>query len=165
VAQAKRSAGILLFRITADGSPEVMIAHMGGPFWARKDNGAWSIPKGEVDSEVDGAVDGEGDDPMRVALREFEEEIGRPAPDGDYRPLGDFRQRSGKVVTAYALEADIDVSSISSNTFGMEWPKGSGRIQQFPEIDRAGWFSVDEAREKLVKGQVPILDALLAGLD
>ena len=156
MAQRKPSAGILLYRRTDGGAIEVMIAHMGGPFWARKDNGAWSIPKGEIDDE--------SDDPMQVALREFEEEIGRPAPAGEYRPLGDFRQSSGKIVTAYALEADMDVSSISSNTFGMEWPKGSGRIQEFPEIDRAGWFSADEARAKLVKGQVPIVDALVASL-
>jgi predicted NUDIX family NTP pyrophosphohydrolase len=134
-----------------------MIAHMGGPFWAGRETGGWSIPKGEIDTD--------GEDPLSVALREFEEEIGRPAPTGDYRLLGDFKQRSGKVVTAYALEADLDVSSISSNTFTMEWPKGSGRIEQFPEIDRAEWFSPDEAKEKLVKGQVPIVDALVDGLD
>ena len=153
MAQPKRSAGILLYRVNDGGAPEVMIAHMGGPFWARKDNGAWSIPKGEIDDE--------SEDPLQVALREFEEEIGRPPPAGDYRPLGDFRQRSGKVVTAYALEADMDVASISSNTFSLEWPKGSGRTQQFPEIDRAAWFSPEEARDKLVNGQIPIVDALL----
>ena len=132
-----------------------MLAHMGGPFWARKDEAAWSIPKGEH---------GPDDDPLDAARREFEEEIGRPVPAGPMVELGAVKQASGKVVTAWALEADIDVSEIESNTFTVEWPRGSGRMQEFPEVDRAEWFGVEEARSKLVRGQVPLLDALLARL-
>ena len=129
-----------------------MLAHMGGPFWARKDAGAWSLPKGEY---------GPDDDPLTAAKREFEEEIGRPPPDGSLTELGEVRQSGGKVVTAWAVEADIDVSGIESNTFTLEWPRGSGRMREFPEVDRADWFDVETAREKLVKGQVPLLDRLI----
>ena len=152
---ARTSAGLLLHRRGADGGVEVMLAHMGGPFWARKDEGAWSIPKGEYEP---------GDDPLEAARREFEEELGRPAPDGELRELGEVRQASGKRVTAWALEADIDVTAIESNSFSLEWPRGSGRFQDFPEIDRAEWFDVETARRKLVGGQVALLDRLLAAL-
>lgn len=144
------SAGLLLYRKSANGL-EVLIAHMGGPFWERKDDGAWSIPKGLID---------EGEDPLAAARREFEEELGVPAPDVHYFELGEVKQSNGKVVTAWAGEADLDVSNIVSNAFEMEWPKGSGRLQLFPEIDRAEWFSLSDAREKLVKGQIPLLDCL-----
>ncbi|HYI98972.1 MAG TPA: NUDIX domain-containing protein [Thermoleophilaceae bacterium] len=151
----KRSAGLLLFRRSGDaegaGSVEVMLVHMGGPFWARKDEGAWSIPKGEY---------GDGEEPLAVARREFEEEIGRPPPDGPLLELGEVRQSGGKVVTAWALEADIDVTEIESNTFEMEWPPRSGRMREFPEVDRADWFDLDTARAKLVRAQVGLLDAL-----
>ncbi|MFC0457515.1 NUDIX domain-containing protein [Arthrobacter liuii] len=156
-----RSAGILLYRMDpgdgsrAPGGPDglqVWIAHMGGPFWARKDAHAWSIPKGEY-------VDGE--DPLAAALREFAEEMGTAAPAGKYRPLGEFRQSSGKLVTAFAAEAQFAPEEIRSNTFPLEWPRGSGRIQHYPEIDDARWFHEQEARLKLVKGQLPILDALV----
>ena len=158
-----RSAGILLYRqatasphgtagaLAEAGTLEVWIAHMGGPFWARKDERAWSIPKGEY---------AEDEDPLAAALREFAEEMGTPAPAADYRLLGEFRQPSGKVITVFAAEAAFNPEAIRSNTFPLEWPKGSGRIQDFPEIDDAGWFPEQEARLKLVKGQLPVLDAL-----
>ncbi|WP_433875616.1 NUDIX domain-containing protein [Sinomonas atrocyanea] len=144
------SAGILLYR-RGDEGLEVWIAHMGGPFWARKDEHAWSIPKGLYD---------EGDDPFSAAQREFAEEMGTPPPDADYLPLGEFRQPSGKRLTAFAAEADFAPEQITSNTFPLEWPRGSGRVIDVPEIDRAEWFPEDVARTKLVKGQIPILDAL-----
>jgi predicted NUDIX family NTP pyrophosphohydrolase len=144
------SAGILLYR-RGDEGLEVWIAHMGGPFWARKDEHAWSIPKGLYD---------EGDDPFSAAQREFAEEMGTPPPDADYVPLGEFRQPSGKRLTAFAAEADFAPEQITSNTFPLEWPRGSGRVIDVPEIDRAEWFPEDVARTKLVKGQIPILDAL-----
>ena len=145
------SAGILLYRVTDAGELQVWIAHMGGPFWARKDAAAWSIPKGEYEP---------GEDPFTVARREFEEEIGVPAPAADYAQLGVFRQPSGKVVTVFAARSDLAVEKVTSNTFDLEWPKGSGTIRQFPEIDDARWVSIPEAREKLVKGQVAVLGAL-----
>ena len=144
------SSGLLLHRAGPDGR-EVLIAHMGGPFWAKKDEGAWSIPKGERDP---------GEESLAVALREFAEEMGRPAPDGPTELLGDFRQSNGKVVTVFARQADFDASEIRSNTFEMEWPPRSGRTASFPEVDRAAWMTLDAARPKLVKGQVPALDAL-----
>ena len=162
-----RSAGILLYRLASpngvegasrDRMPEsldglqVWIAHMGGPFWARKDAHAWSIPKGEYT---------EGEDPLAAALREFAEEMGTPAPAADYLHLGEFRQPSGKLITVFAAEQDFQPETISSNTFPLEWPKGSGRIQHYPEIDDARWFPESEARLKLVKGQLPVLDALV----
>ena len=145
------SAGILLYRVTDAAEPEVWIAHMGGPFWARKDAAAWSIPKGEYR---------QGEDPFEAARREFAEEIGVPAPAADYLLLGEFRQRSGKVVTVFAAEADLAVSEVVSNTFELEWPTGSGRLREFPEVDDARWVGLAEARVKLVRGQVPVLDAL-----
>jgi predicted NUDIX family NTP pyrophosphohydrolase len=141
---AKRSAGILLYR-----AREVLLVHPGGPFWARKDAGAWSIPKGEYE---------EGDDPRSAALREFEEELGSPLPAGtELVELGTVKQKSGKRITAYTAEGDLDAAAISSNTFEMEWPPRSGRMQEFPEVDRAGWFSIDEAREKLNPAQAEFL--------
>ena len=147
---ARRSAGLLLYRRAGDGL-EVLIAHMGGPFWAAKDEGAWSIPKGEIE---------EGEEPLAVALREFEEELGSPPPAGETAKLGEFRQSGGKRVTVYAREGDLDASEVRSNEFEMEWPPRSGRMRSFPEIDRAEWMSLDTARSKLVTGQVPALDVL-----
>jgi predicted NUDIX family NTP pyrophosphohydrolase len=144
------SAGLLLYRRAAIGL-EVLIAHMGGPFWSGKDERAWSIPKGEYLS---------GEDPLAVARREFEEELGTAAPDVAYSLLGEFRQRSGKVVTVFAAEADLEVDTVTSNTFPLEWPPRSGRIVEFPEIDDARWVSLEVARLKLVVGQVAALDAL-----
>ena len=149
---AKRSAGILLYRPATDGNVEVLIVHMGGPFWARKDLAAWSIPKGEyVDDE----------EPLDVARREFGEELGRPVPSGELIELGTVKQPSGKLVTARALDADFDPTTAVSNTFVLEWPKGSGEMREFPEIDRAEWFDIATARTKLVRGQVEFLDRLL----
>jgi predicted NUDIX family NTP pyrophosphohydrolase len=146
-----RSAGILLYRLTDAAEPQVWIAHMGGPFWARKDAAAWSIPKGEYEPV---------EDPFVAARREFAEEIGVPAPEAQYTPLGEFRQSSGKVVTVFAAEADLTVEHLVSNTFTVEWPPRSGTLQEFPEIDDARWVGLAEARVKLVRGQVPVLDAL-----
>jgi predicted NUDIX family NTP pyrophosphohydrolase len=151
----KLSAALLLYRVTG-GGVEVLIGHPGGPFWARKDEGAWSIPKGEY-------VDGE--DPWSAAQREFLEEVGKEAPAGpriDFEPL---RQPSGKVITAFAVRGDLDLEGAISNTFTLEWPKGSGNIREYPEIDRVGWFSVAEAATKLLKGQRPLLDRLTAALE
>ncbi len=159
------SAGILLHRPGAVsgeaaagsaagvGTREVWIAHMGGPFWTRKDAAAWSIPKGEY---------GQGEDPLAAALREFEEETGVPAPELDYDLLGRFVQRSGKEVTVFEAEYTGALRWVSSNTFETEWPRGSGRMRSFPEIDRAEWTASADARVRLVAGQVPMLDALLA---
>ncbi|MBD7993966.1 NUDIX domain-containing protein [Arthrobacter sp. Sa2CUA1] len=145
------SAGILLYRLARSGEREVWIAHMGGPFWAGKDEHAWSIPKGEY---------GPDEDPYIAALREFEEEMGSPAPPADYRLLGEFRQSSRKTITVFCAESDFLPEQIVSNTFSLEWPPHSGRFQEVPEIDDAGWFSVGAARTKLVKGQLQVLDAL-----
>src|SRR5688500_7054547 len=149
------SAGILLYRQRAPADLEVWIAHMGGPFWAHKNDRAWSIPKGEYLQD---------EDPLVAAKREFAEEMGVPAPAVDYVELGSFRQPSGKVITVYTAESDFDPERIVSNTFSLEWPKGSGTVQSFPEIDDAIWATEPEARTKLVKGQQPILDALIQHL-
>jgi predicted NUDIX family NTP pyrophosphohydrolase len=151
----KLSAALLLYRV-ADGGVEVLIGHPGGPFWARKDEGAWSIPKGEY-------VDGE--DPWSAAQREFLEEVGKEPPAGPRIDFAPLRQPSGKVITAFAVRGDLDLEGAVSNTFTLEWPKGSGSIREFPEIDRVGWFSVAEATTKLVKGQRPLLDRLTAALE
>jgi predicted NUDIX family NTP pyrophosphohydrolase len=149
----KASAGILVYRRGGDGGLEVLLAHPGGPYWKTKDDGAWSIPKGEIDDP--------GEEPLAVARREFEEELGSPPPETSHAlPLGEVRQASGKTVTAWAVEGDLDVSRITSNTFEMEWPPRSGKKQAFPEIDRAGWFTIEEARRKLIAGQVAFLDRL-----
>lgn len=147
------SAGILLHR-AAEGGREVLIGHPGGPFWSRKEDGAWSIPKGEYTS---------GEDPWEAAGREFAEELGLPPPDGPRRDLGSARQPSGKILSVFAVEADLDISRARSNTFTLEWPRGSGRYREFPELDRVAWFAVEAARPKLLKGQLVFLDRLLAG--
>jgi predicted NUDIX family NTP pyrophosphohydrolase len=151
----KRSAGLLVYRLGADSGLEVLIAHMGGPFWAEKDDRAWSIPKGEYEG---------GEDPLAAAQREFEEEMGSPAPGGEIIGLGEQRQPSGKIIVSYAVEGDFDLSGFRSNAFAMEWPPGSGQLQEFPEMDRAEWMTAERAARKLVKGQLPILDALRAHL-
>ena len=148
---AKQSAGLLLYR-RRGGALEVLLVHPGGPFWARKDRAAWSIPKGELDP---------AEELLRAAQREFAEETGLVVA-GDFRPLEPVRQPGGKVVHAFALEAEVDPAAIRSNSFEMEWPPGSGRRQAFPEVDRAGWFTLDQAREKIHKGQVPLLEQLQA---
>jgi predicted NUDIX family NTP pyrophosphohydrolase len=150
----RTSAGLLLWR-RAGAGVEVLIGHMGGPFWARKEDAAWSIPKGEH---------GPDEDPFAVALREFEEETGSPVPAADFVPLGAVRSSGGKVLTAWAAEGDLDADATTSNTFELEWPPRSGRVQEFPEIDRTAWVPVDVARTKLVKGQVPLLDRLIDAL-
>ena len=145
-----KSAGLLLYRVR-HGEPEVLLGHMGGPFWARKDERAWSIPKGEY---------GDDEDALAAARREFAEETGSAPPEGEAVALGEVRQSGGKRVVAWALAGDLDPATVRSNTFVMEWPPRSGRQQEFPEIDRAEWFGLGTARSKVVKGQVPLLDAL-----
>jgi len=145
------SAGILLHR-EREGAREVLLVHPGGPYWARKDEGAWSIPKGEC---------ADGEDPRLCALREFEEELGvAPPAAAELRELGSVRLRSGKHVTAWAAPGDLDADAIRSNTFTLEWPPRSGNRQEFPEVDRAGWFGLDEARRKLNPAQTAFLDRL-----
>ncbi|HEX4163315.1 MAG TPA: NUDIX domain-containing protein, partial [Acidimicrobiales bacterium] len=144
------------YRVSAEGVVEVLLAHPGGPFWARKDAGAWSIPKGEY---------GPDEDPLATAVREFREEVGLDAPPGDPVLLGERRQPSGKWVTAWALAGDLDVTQATSNTFEIEWPRGSGTTREFPEVDRVEWMTVDQARAKLLKGQVPFLDVLIEALE
>ena len=149
------SAGLLLYRISPRSAVEVLIAHPGGPFWAGKDDAAWSVPKGEYRA---------GEDPLDAAYREFEEEVGLKPPEGVAVFLGERRQAGGKRVSVWALEGDLDVTHSSSNTFAIEWPRGSGRTREFPEVDRVEWVSIDRARRKLVKGQGPFLDALLGAI-
>ncbi|RRR40756.1 NUDIX domain-containing protein [Mycolicibacter terrae] len=148
---AKRSAGLLLYRSGADDAVEVLIVHPGGPFWARKDDGAWSIPKGEQP---------DGEDPWLTARREFVEEIGLDPPDGERLDLGVVRQAGGKLVTVFAVHGDLDVTDARSNTFELEWPPRSGKRQEFPEVDRVGWVALEQARIKLLAGQRPVLDRL-----
>ena len=145
----KRTAGLLLFRERARGV-EVLLAHPGGPFWARKDDGAWSIPKGEFE---------EGEEPLDAAKREFEEETGFQ-PQGEAIRLEPLRQAGGKLVYAFAMRGDFDPATLKSNTFRMEWPPRSGRQQEFPEVDRAAWFSMDEAGKKILKSQAGLLAQL-----
>jgi predicted NUDIX family NTP pyrophosphohydrolase len=155
-ARRARSAGIVLYRRDA-GALEVLLVHPGGPLWAKRDAGVWSIPKGEY---------GDDEDPLAAARREFAEELGTPPPDGEPLELGEIRQKSGKRVIAWALAGDLEAGAIRSNTFAMEWPPRSGRTQEFAEVDRAQWFTVAQAREKLNPAQVELverLDALLAG--
>jgi predicted NUDIX family NTP pyrophosphohydrolase len=144
------SAGLLLYR-TREGTREVLLVHPGGPFWAKRDDGAWSIPKGEVD---------EGEDAYAAARREFAEELGTAPPDREPLALGEVRLKSRKRVVAWALEGDFEPDQLVSMTFEMEWPPRSGRTATFPEVDRAAWFDLDTARVKLNAGQVPLLDAL-----
>jgi predicted NUDIX family NTP pyrophosphohydrolase len=150
---AKRSAGLLLYRRGARGL-EVLLVHPGGPFWVNRDLGAWSIPKGEYE---------QGEDPLAAALREFREETGQEPPRaGDLLELGTVRQRGGKVITAWAAAGDLDPAAIASGTFEIEWPPRSGNRREFPEVDRAGWFDPDTAREKLLAAQAELVDRLLA---
>ena len=154
----RTSAGILLFR-RPDGRLELLLAHPGGPFFTRRDDGYWTIPKGEVDP---------GEELLDVARREFEEETGHPPPAGDPVRLGSIVQKGGKVVHAWGLEGDLDASAAQSNTFEMTWPPGSGRSESFPEIDRVEWFAPEEARRKVKATQIPLIDRLeevLAGRD
>jgi predicted NUDIX family NTP pyrophosphohydrolase len=147
------SAGLIVFR-ERGGALEVLLGHMGGPFWARKDAGAWSIPKGELD---------EGEQPLAGARREYAEELGHPPPDGPVIELGEVRQRSGKLVIAFAIEGDFDPELLDPGTFELEWPPRSGRRQAFPEVDRVAWFDLEAAKERIVAGQAPLLDRLAAG--
>lgn len=150
----KLSAGILLCR--GEGAAlELLLVHPGGPFWARKDKGAWSIPKGEY---------APGEDPLTVAKREFEEELSSPPPEASYLELGEIKQPSRKLITAFAVAGDLDPASVRSNRFELEWPPQSGRLQSFPEVDRAQWFSLAEAREKIQPGQASFIDRLLERL-
>jgi predicted NUDIX family NTP pyrophosphohydrolase len=151
---ARISSGILLFR-RRDGRLEVLLAHPGGPFFARKDEGHWTIPKGEVDP---------GEELFAVGRREFEEETGQPLPDGPSTELGSIVQKGGKIVHGWAVEGDLDPSAGASNTFELEWPPGSGRQQAFPEIDQVAWFEPDEARRRVKATQIPFIDRLEAGL-
>ena len=146
------SAGLVLFRERgADGALEVLLGHMGGPFWARKDEGAWSIPKGELEP---------GEDPLAGARREFAEELGQAPPDGPAIELGEIRQKAGKRVIAFAVEGDLDPADIVPGTFELEWPPRSGRRQAFPEVDRVAWFDLPTAAAKIVGGQLALLERL-----
>lgn len=151
---SKKSAGLLLFRQPPSGL-EVLLVHPGGPYWAKKDAGSWSIPKGEYTHE---------EEPLSAAVREFEEELGIRVA-GSFIPLSAVRQRGGKVVTAWASEGTFDVDAIVSNTFEMEWPPGSGRLATFPEVDRAAWFSMEEAHQRILESQRPFLSELEAILN
>lgn len=154
---AERSAGILAYREDVDGGLEVLLVHPGGPYWRHRDREAWSLPKGEHGTE---------EDPLEAARREFAEELGVELrlPQGAFIPLGTVRQKGGKRVRAWAVETDLEVEAVRSNTFRMEWPPRSGRTQDFPEVDRAGWFSPERAREMLLPAQVPFVDRLLETL-
>jgi predicted NUDIX family NTP pyrophosphohydrolase len=151
----QRSAGILLYRRRQGGGVEVLLVHPGGPYWARKDEGAWGIPKGTYGSD---------EDPLAAARREFEEETGAPPPAGEAIALGSFRQSVAKIVDVWAVEGDFDPATLKSNTFAMEWPPRSGRMREVPEVDRAEWFVPDAAARKILRGQRPILEALLRRL-
>jgi predicted NUDIX family NTP pyrophosphohydrolase len=150
----RTSAGILLFR-RSGGRIEVLLAHPGGPFFARRDEGHWTIPKGEVDPD---------EELLAVARREFEEETGSPPPDGEAVDLGNIVQKGGKVVHAWAFQGDLDVNRATSNTFELVWPPGSGRHQTFPEVDRVAWFEPAEARRRVKATQIPFIDRLEAAL-
>jgi predicted NUDIX family NTP pyrophosphohydrolase len=145
---AKVSTGLLLYRRRP--ALEVFLVHPGGPFWAKKDEGAWTIPKGEI---------AEGEEPLQTAVREFTEETGFTV-DGDFRPLRPIRQAGGKIVHAWAVEGDCDPAALRSNTFTMAWPPKSGRMKEFPEVDRAAWFTLEEARTKILSAQTALLDQL-----
>jgi predicted NUDIX family NTP pyrophosphohydrolase len=150
----KLSAGILLYR-GAPPSLELLLVHPGGPFWAKKDGGAWSIPKGEYV---------QGEDPLTAAKREFAEELGSPPPQGEFVDLGELKQPSRKIISAFAASGDFDPASLQSNRFDLEWPPKSGRLQFFPEVDRAQWFTPEAARVKILPGQEPFIDRLLERL-
>lgn len=146
---AKKSAGILLYRIE-NKTPEVFLVHPGGPFWAKKDDGAWSIPKGEFEGD---------EEPLTAAKREFEEETGKKIS-GEFIELTPVKQKSGKIVYAWAIEGNLDPAKIRSNDFEIEWPPKSGKMKTFPEIDKAGWFDLSEAKKKILESQSPLIDAL-----
>ncbi len=150
------SAGLLVHRTTVADVLEVLLVHPGGPLWSKRDDGAWSIPKGVVEGDSD---------PAATADREFAEELGSPPPSGPRIDLGEITQRGGKRVRAWAVAGDLDVTTVRSNTFEMEWPRGSGRVQSFPEIDRAAWCTVPAARHKLIEAQGAFLDRLALALD
>ncbi|MCX5039239.1 NUDIX domain-containing protein [Streptomyces coelicoflavus] len=147
----RRSAGLLLHRRGPGGELQVLLGHMGGPFYTRRDAGAWTVPKGEYDAE---------EPAWEAARREFEEELGLPPPEGGAVPLGEVRQAGGKLVTVWAVEADLDPAAVVPGTFTMEWPPRSGRTGEFPELDRVAWFALDRAREVIVKAQTAFLDRL-----
>jgi predicted NUDIX family NTP pyrophosphohydrolase len=155
VVSPRRSAGLLLFRRTPDAGVEVLLAHPGGPIFAKRDEGAWTVPKGEFN---------EGEAAWDVARREFEEEVGHPAPDGESIALGEIRQKGGKLVEAWALEGDLDPATAHSNTFPFQWPPRSGRWITIPEIDRVEWFATDEARRRIKETQIPFIDRLVEEL-
>jgi predicted NUDIX family NTP pyrophosphohydrolase len=152
----KLSAGILVYNITSDDGPIVLLVHPGGPFWKNKDEGAWSIPKGEY---------GEGEDPLSAAKREFTEETGCKLPDGDFIPLRPVKMQSGKVISAWALQATLNLAHFTSNQFEIEWPPGSGRKQFFPEVDKAEWFALPVAKSKINKNQINFIEQLEIFLD
>jgi predicted NUDIX family NTP pyrophosphohydrolase len=154
-ARARRSAGILLFRRRPASAIEVLLAHPGGPLWTNRDEGAWTVPKGEFH---------EGEEASAVARREFEEETGHPPPDGEPIDLGEIRQKGGKLVIAWAIEGDLDPATAYSNTFPLEWPPRSGRFITVPEIDRVEWFAPDEARRRIKETQIPFIDRLVEAL-
>jgi predicted NUDIX family NTP pyrophosphohydrolase len=145
-----RSAGLLPFRKKRQGL-EVLLVHPGGPFWTKRDDGAWTIAKGGIEP---------GEEPLAAAIREFREETGFNAESAKFLPLGEIRQAGGKIVRAWAFKADLDAGAIRSELFSMEWPPRSGKMRDFPEVDRAGWFTLEQAREKILKGQVVFLDRL-----
>ena len=149
----KQSAGLMLYRIASGGlGIEILLVHPGGPFWRKKDEGAWTIPKGEFD---------ETEEALAAAKREFKEELGSTAPDGDYVTLGSIKQKGGKTVYAWAVRGDFDPSKLESNTFTCEWPPSSKRIQEFPEVDRAEWFTPEVAKRKILAAQGPLIEELL----
>lgn len=153
----KKSAGLILYRKSSSKSGlEILLVHPGGPYWQKRDDGSWTIPKGEFDH---------CEDPLTAAKREFEEETGAPPPDDEFVSLRPVSQASGKTVYAWAVAGDFDPEKLRSNMFPLEWPPNTGRLQEFPEIDRAAWFTPDVAKRKITKGQVPLLDELLALLN
>lgn len=152
---AKQSAGLLVYRSTVSGL-EVLLVHPGGPFWAKKDDGAWFIPKGELE---------EGEEPLAAALREFHEELGIASPPGEPLALGAVKNKGGKLIHAWALPGDLDLSGFRSNTFELEWPPRSGKLRQFPEVDRASYFTLEAARRKLHLAEQPLLARLLELLE
>ena len=148
----KKSAGLLLYRRRGNKEVEVLLVRPGGPFWRNKDEGAWTVPKGEFSDD---------EEPLAAAKREFAEEMGSPAPSGDYLSLQPIKQKNGKIVHAWAVEGYFDPATLQSNTFTCEWPPKSGRIQDFPEVDRAEWFTPDVAKKKMLTGQAALVDELL----
>jgi predicted NUDIX family NTP pyrophosphohydrolase len=151
----KKSAGLLLYREREDGGIEVLLVHPGGPFWRNKDEGAWTIPKGEFSDD---------ENPLESAKREFKEETAAAPPDGEYLPLKPIKQKNGKIVHAWAVKGDFDPAMLESNTFETEWPPKSGRMQEFPEVDRAEWFAPEDAKRKTLTGQAALIDQLLTML-